>query len=310
MAPWARITIPGLNFNFIDIYTQGFRCYLSLGCFCPLAVAADAATQSRTSINVDPNDSRNIALLLDTAAMRSCRHTNAPSLWPFDNMGFCPAFPFAFPIKRFGPLDQAIMEGFTGEEIWSRPLIPQIRWDLFDRIFLGYFSKRYYVPPYDSLTEYLENIILRQDTIMLDITEIYPWPATYEEFSRKFVEFDEPENIVDLQLPEIKVPPFTHPGHIGITIPGPITFLYNLFSRSAKRQRQYAALIEYDRIQRKLALRYNKEIIYRITGLTDEKEIYDFMQYCNFTDEFIFNSLEYEIYLAIRNCYLNYVNSN
>ena len=175
---------------------------------------------------------------------------------------------------------------------------------------VGYFSKRYYVPSYDSLTEYSENIILRQDTILLDIIEIYPWPATYEEFKRKFVEFDEPENIVNLDIPEIKVPPFTHPGHIGITLPGPISLLYNLFSRSAKRQRQYAALIEHDRIQRKLALRYNKEIIYRITGLTDEKEIYDFMQYCNFTDEFIFNSLEYEIYLAIRNCYLSYVNSN
>ena len=175
---------------------------------------------------------------------------------------------------------------------------------------VGYFSKRYYVPTYNSLTEYSENIILRQDTIMLETTEIYPWPATYEEFSRKFIEFDEPENIVDLQLPQIKVPLLTHPGHIGITIPGPISLLYNLFSRSAKRQRQYAALIEHDRIQRKLALRYNKEIIFRITGLSDDKEIHDFMQYCNFTDEFIFNSLEYEIYLAIRNCYLSYVQSN
>jgi len=175
---------------------------------------------------------------------------------------------------------------------------------------VGYFSRRYYVPSYDSLTEYTEDIILRQDTIMLDVTEIYPWPATYEEFSRKFIEFDEPETIVDLQLPLIKTPPLTHPGQIGIRIPGPITLLYNLFSRSAKRQRQYAELIEKDRIQRKIAIRYNKEIIYRITGLSDEKEIYDFMQYCNFSKEFIFNSLEYEIYLAIRNCYLSYANSN
>ncbi len=175
---------------------------------------------------------------------------------------------------------------------------------------VGYFSKRYYVPAYDSLTEYSENIILRQDTILLDITEIYPWPATYEEFKRKFVEFDEPENFVELNLPEIKVPPLTHPGHIGITLPGPVTLLYNLFSRRAKRQRQYAALMEFEKTQQKLALRYNKEIIFRITGLTDDEEINKFMKYCNFTDEFIFNSLEYEIYLAIRNCYLSYVNSN
>ena len=45
---------------------------------------------------------------------------------------------------------------------------------------------------------------------------------------------------------------------------------------------------------------------HKITGLKDDQEIREFMKFCTLEVKFILEASDYELYLAIRNCYVEY----
>lgn len=80
---------------------------------------------------------------------------------------------------------------------------------------------------------------------------------------------------------------------------GPITTIYNLFSKEAKSQRKYAELIEQDQKEWGYHKRINAAVIKRITGLSDSLEIIQFIKFCNFDETFLNNSSDYELFSLI-----------
>lgn len=77
-------------------------------------------------------------------------------------------------------------------------------------------------------------------------------------------------------------------------------------------------LQEYTKLQRLMELyheqelvdqRYTNDIISRSTGLPEDK-IAEFKKYCNMPHYFILNSNDYDLVLAIRNCYQDYKKQN
>ncbi|MCG9879735.1 MAG: carboxypeptidase-like regulatory domain-containing protein [Bacteroidia bacterium] len=77
-------------------------------------------------------------------------------------------------------------------------------------------------------------------------------------------------------------------------------------------------LQEYNKLQRLMELyheqelvdeRYTNDIIKRSTGLADDK-IAEFKKYCNMPHYFILNSNDYDLVLAIRNCYQDFKKQN
>lgn len=128
-----------------------------------------------------------------------------------------------------------------------------------------------------------------------------PWPATWEEFKKEFLEMkvEDPLANLDLHLPSPEeMRNLAYGGYIFVA-KGPISILYDHFSKEARSKRIYADLMRKDAA----AVRYNSVIISKITGLQDEEEIKKFIDFCAFRVEFILNASDYELYAAILDCY-------
>lgn len=130
-----------------------------------------------------------------------------------------------------------------------------------------------------------------------------PWPATYEQFKKEFLELEveDPLANLDLHLPspeEMRMLSYSLEGGFGLRLPL-ISMLYDQFSKEARSKEIYAGLI----IKDKAATRYNKDVVSRITGITDEDELKKFMEFCALQIQFILESTDYELYAAIMDCY-------
>lgn len=93
---------------------------------------------------------------------------------------------------------------------------------------------------------------------------------------------------------------------VGLMIASPVTAIYNLFSRDAKNQRKYYELLATDNIKSKVAERINFEIVSRLTGMKEKKEVQDFIAFCDFEDSFVLAATEIQLYERILERYHEY----
>jgi hypothetical protein len=131
-----------------------------------------------------------------------------------------------------------------------------------------------------------------------------PWPATWAEFKKEFLEMkvEDPLANLDLHLPSpAEMRNLAYPQG-GIVMQGPISFLYDQFSKEARSKRIYADLMKKD----EAAVRYNNVVISKVTGIQDEDEIKKFIDFCGLRVEFILEASDYELYAAIMDCYENF----
>jgi len=162
---------------------------------------------------------------------------------------------------------------------------------------------------------------MHSDTLLISGVEIYPWPADAQALKDAVLAMKtETPKTPDLKLndpkyydmplpggqpPRSSTPGLANPG-ITVTIPGPITALYDAFSKEGKSKRKYELLANQDQKKVLAARRYNAEVVQRITSFKTDKEIQDFMLYCNLSVDFIVSSSEYDLYKAIHECLLAY----
>lgn len=131
-----------------------------------------------------------------------------------------------------------------------------------------------------------------------------PYPATYEEFKKAFVEMviEDPLENLDLHLPSpAEMRNLAYGGYIAVA-KGPISMLYDQFSKEARSKRIYADLMKKERAD----VRYNNVIISRITGIKDDDEIKKLRDFCALQVQFILDASDYELYAAIMNCYAEF----
>jgi hypothetical protein len=162
------------------------------------------------------------------------------------------------------------------------------------------------------------------DTIQITGINIYPWPADAAAFKEAILAMDDQTpKMPDLKLnnpnykaagtlpgsPPSYIPGMANPG-LTYTIPGPISALYDAFSKEGKSRRKYEELLKYDQKKVVAARRYNAEVVKLITHFTSDKEIQDFMLYCNLSVDFIISSSEYDLYKAVHDCLLAYNEAN
>jgi hypothetical protein len=185
---------------------------------------------------------------------------------------------------------------------------------------VGYIPYTYHVPADRQSPVIPLHIVMLSDTIQITGINIYPWPADAAAFKEAILAMeDQTPKVPDLKLndPKYKAsglppgsPPTTIPGManpgLTYTIKGPITTLYDAFSKEAKSQRKYVELVKADQKKVVAARRYNPEVVKLITHFTSDKEIQDFMLYCNLSVDFIISSSEYDLYKAIHECLLAY----
>jgi hypothetical protein len=80
---------------------------------------------------------------------------------------------------------------------------------------------------------------------------------------------------------------------------GPISALFGAFNKHEKSKRKVQRLISLDNQSKIIERKYSPVIVSRITGMTDEKMIDKFMDYCNFSENFILITGEFELYNLI-----------
>ena len=150
------------------------------------------------------------------------------------------------------------------------------------------------------------NIQLISDTINLTEYIIRPYPNDLQSLRREFLALDLPEETpLNLYPEEVYV---QGPVDAGMVIKGPFTALYEAVNRHAKIMRRYESLIRQDNLKLVAGKRYNLSIVRKITGLKDDKEVMEFMEYCSIDSNFVLSANDYDLFCAIKECYWRFIN--
>ncbi len=144
----------------------------------------------------------------------------------------------------------------------------------------------------------------------LDVFTVLPY-KDFEEFKEAFTTLVLPDTSLKMNPSLLMYSSdlflYRGTGGFGIVVTGPITALYDAFSKKAKSKQRYIELLEQDRFKNYLTTKFNEKIVAQSTQLVEEKEIAKVMKYCDFTDRFITNANNYEIVLQIQHCYAEYL---
>lgn len=152
------------------------------------------------------------------------------------------------------------------------------------------------------------------DTLLYLEQAVYVLPAakvvfnfqTYEEFKAAVLEL--PEECYEKK----EIPWFkdyfnkSKEEYISCTGFSPITLLYNMYSKKALEMKRYNYILEREKVEAMVSSRYNSRIVSNITGITSEDELRNFMDFCHIPDSYVIRASEYELYLAIMDCYRKY----
>jgi len=183
---------------------------------------------------------------------------------------------------------------------------------------IGFETYIFQVPLTSGASIVPVHIYLREDTLQLPGITIYDWPRNLTELRQAVLnqKVDKPQ-IADLNLnakitdlppagPGQTLPGMGDPG-LTYTISGPITMLYNSFSRRGKSLRKYEELTGKDQVKAIIDKKYNPEIVRSITGFTTDEEIREFIEFCNLSTDFLKEASEYEIYCSVKECLAYYL---
>lgn len=171
---------------------------------------------------------------------------------------------------------------------------------------IGYRQKFYH---YDGEWKNVvfESIPLKERIYEITEVEITPW-GSYENFKNRFLNLDMEtprEKLHPLVLEDFpEKPENTEPVEPGIT--SPISLIYNIFSKEGEERRKYKELQKKETREKKIQSKFNRETIGNLTGLEGEK-LDKFMEFCNFTDEYILNTKEYFILKRVKMKYKQFM---
>lgn len=182
--------------------------------------------------------------------------------------------------------------------------------------YMGFETARLTIPG-ETGSVYPVHIYMKEDTLQLSAVTIFNRPRNITELRQAVLNQKvEKPLIADLNLnakitdlppagPRQTLPGMGDPG-LTYTISGPITMLYNTFSRRGKSLKKYDELTGKDKLQAIITKKYNPEIIRSITGFTSDAEIEAFIEYCNLSSDFLLNASEYEILCSVKDCLASY----
>lgn len=128
------------------------------------------------------------------------------------------------------------------------------------------------------------------------------------------------QDILNMKLPEASNPKILVPGSYGgpltsrdlnggFSLGSPISSVVNIFSKEAKELRKYEKVKKDYPRQKTINEKYNMEVVEEITGLKDE-DLNKFMLFCKISDDYILTANDYEIVVAVHNCYKEFLSSD
>ena len=170
-----------------------------------------------------------------------------------------------------------------------------------------------YQTTYYQYKDSLQKVVFRsipmdEQVYAISGVEVTPW-GTYRDFKRKFLSLDikDPQEDVHPLLWEgINREPELKEEQINPGITSPITMIYSLFSKEIQSKQKLRELQRAKTREDRLNEKFNREQVSALTGLEGEK-LERFMNYCNFSEEYILNTREYFILERVKKCYQQFI---
>lgn len=176
---------------------------------------------------------------------------------------------------------------------------------------IGY--KPFYLKIPDKLNSlnYSLKVTLLADTIIITGPEIRPYPATYPEFRKEFVALRTPEELMHKKL-GLPLAPFRkryeNPGG-GLLLPGPVSLLYDIFSKEAKQRKKMEAIYAKNNLRANFLKIISEEILYLRYGCKDNEDIDELLAYCGIDDAYLQSVPSYFIAEYLDKCANEWKNS-
>ncbi|MBS3807444.1 MAG: hypothetical protein KGY60_08070 [Bacteroidales bacterium] len=170
-----------------------------------------------------------------------------------------------------------------------------------------------YQTTYYQYKDSLQKVVFRsipidEQVYAISGVEVTPW-GTYRDFKRKFLSLDikDPQEDVHPLLWEgINREPELKEEQINPGITSPITMIYSLFSKEIQSKQKLRELQRAKTKEDRLNEKFNREQVSALTGLEGER-LERFMNYCNFSEEYILNTREYFILERVKKSYQQFI---
>ncbi|MDJ1495763.1 hypothetical protein QNI19_22695 [Cytophagaceae bacterium DM2B3-1] len=166
----------------------------------------------------------------------------------------------------------------------------------------------YVLPAYYAADRVAVRAVMNSKTYQLN--EVVVRPYTEKQFKKDFLALQLPDEQPELQLPAI--PRLATPSSVaqsgagvGVVFSGPLTALYNSFSREAKSRKKLAKMMAEDKRKKMYEAKVNPFFVGKITGLSGA-DLDEFMKYCTLSEEFVIEANEYDVAMALQECLKNF----
>lgn len=159
---------------------------------------------------------------------------------------------------------------------------------------IGYFWAKHIVTQETNLTFHLSPQIYEIGTV----TKYFPF--SYEELTMRVLNMKPVEDSLQLNLEhEPFLPVNNHqPGQLSYTFTGVLTDLYNTTNRHARNAIKAAELLSHKENILIINKKFNKDMVVEMTHVPDA--YFDkFIAFCNFSDDFLVNTSDFQIILTI-----------
>lgn len=143
-------------------------------------------------------------------------------------------------------------------------------------------------------------VTLLPDTIMLREAIIRGFPPTYELFKKEFVTLKLKKTPNEKLFSKVADKQYNPKG--GIVLTGPISLLYEAFSKDAKNRRKLADLVYKDNLRGVVYDKIPKEVLIKAYHLNDEAHLEQFLDFCQMPEYLIVNGTPYELVLFMNGC--------
>lgn len=156
-----------------------------------------------------------------------------------------------------------------------------------------------------------DTIYLTERNYVLELYNVMPY-KTFAEFKEAFVKLQLPDTFKHInqsfRLSNEELVGIDRASQQGLVLTGVVSSIFAAFNKRMKDKANYEMLLLRDEYEAYLATKFNPELVKRITELADTETLNDFINYCDFTQEFIANNNNYTIITQTFECYEEYSN--
>ena len=169
---------------------------------------------------------------------------------------------------------------------------------------LGYYYQKIIVDATILGTQHVTAFPLRQQTYELSEARIIGM-GTYDDFKQQFLALNQPKTKADIlsdfivEAAHNEAVEAYEKAKAEQKLNG-ITFVsVPILTPEEKERIKLAGIISKEKVRDQIYQKYNPVVVKKVTGLTDDDEIIEFMVYCNFPDKYLIGVSEYDLMTRI-----------